>query len=82
MIKKEGEKILKYQDLTIEIECIWVTKPEVIQAIIRTTGKITKSFIKYLSNITGKHEIKALEKAIAGNAHVQRKGLITKLPSR
>jgi Zn-finger protein len=82
VIKKEGEKILKYQDLTIEIECIWVTKTEVIQVIIRTTGNITKSFIKYLSNITGKHEIKALQKAMVGNAHIQRKGLITKLPSR
>jgi hypothetical protein len=47
-----------------------------------TTGKTTKSFIKYLSNITGKHEIKALQKAIVGNAHVQRKVIMTKLPSR
>jgi hypothetical protein len=57
-------------------------KTKVIQVVIRTTGKITKSFIKYLSNITGKHEIKALQKAIVGNAHIQRKVLITKLPSR
>jgi hypothetical protein len=59
VIKKEGEKILKYQRLTIKTECIWSTKTKVIQVIIRN-GKITKSFIKYLSNITGKHEIKAL----------------------
>ena len=78
MIKKEGEKILKYQDLTIEIEC---TKPKVIQ-VIMTTGKITKSFIKYLSNITGKREIKALQKTMVGNAHIPKKVVITRLPSR
>jgi hypothetical protein len=81
VIKKEGEKILKYQGLTIETECIWSTKIKVIQVIIRN-GKITKSFIKYLSNITGKQEIKALQKGIVGNAHIQRKVLITKLPLR
>jgi hypothetical protein len=37
-----------------------------------TTGKTTKSFIKYLSNIMGKHEIKALQKSIVGKAHIQR----------
>jgi hypothetical protein len=82
VIKKEGEKILKYQDLTIEIECIWSTKPKVIQVIIRATGKITKSFIKYLSNKRGKREIKALQKAIVGNAHIPKKVVITRLPSR
>jgi hypothetical protein len=82
VIKKEGEKILKYQDLTTETERIWSTKTKVIQVIIRTTGKIPKSFIKYPSNITGKHEIKALQKAIMGNAHIQRKVLITKRSSR
>ena len=61
--------------------CIWITKTKVIQ-LIKTTGKITKSFIIYLSNITGKHEIKALQKAIVGNTHIQRKVIITKLPSR
>jgi len=47
VIKKEGEKILKYQDLIIEIDGIWSTKRKVIQVII-SNGKITKSFIKYL----------------------------------
>jgi len=30
----------------------------------------------------GKHEIKAPQKAIGGNAHIQRKVLITNFPSR
>jgi hypothetical protein len=38
--------------------------------IIGTTGTISKSFRKYLSNIPGKHEIKDLQKAaILGTTH-------------
>jgi hypothetical protein len=40
----------------------------------RATGTISQSFRKYLSNIPGKHEIKAPQKtAIFGIAHVLRK---------
>ena len=28
VIKKEAEKILKYKDLTIEIQCMWNVKKE------------------------------------------------------
>jgi hypothetical protein len=42
----------------------------VVQVIIGATGTIPKSFRKYLSNITGKHEIKELHRtAILGTAH-------------
>ena len=34
MIKKEGEKILKYKDLTIEIACMLNVKTKVIPVII------------------------------------------------
>ena len=30
-IKQKGEKILKYKDLIIEIQCMWNVKAEVIQ---------------------------------------------------
>jgi hypothetical protein len=44
--------------------------------ITGATGTISKSFRKYLSNIPGKHEIKALQKtAILGTAHVLREVL-------
>jgi len=76
VIKKEAEKILKYKDLTIEIQPMWNVKTKVIPVIIGATGTISRSFRKYVSNIRGKHEIKELQKtAILGTAHVLRKVL-------
>jgi len=60
VIKKEAEKILKYKDLTIEIQHMWNVKTKVIPVIIGVTGTISKSFRKYVSNIPGKHEVKKL----------------------
>jgi len=71
VIKKEAEKILKYKNLTIEIQRMWNTKPKVIPVTIGATGTISKSFRKYVSNIPGKHEVKKLRKtAILGTAHI------------
>jgi len=39
---KEAEKILKYKDLTIEIQCMWNVKTKVIPVIIGATGTISK----------------------------------------
>ena len=76
MTKKEAEKILKYTDPTTEIQRMWNIKTNVIPVIIRATGTISKSFRKYLSNITGKHEIKELQKiAILGTAYILREVL-------
>jgi hypothetical protein len=73
VIKKEAEKILKYKDLTIEIQRLWNVKTNVIPVIIRATGTISKSFRKYLSNVPGNHEVKELQiTAILGTAHVLR----------
>jgi len=74
VIKKEAEKILKYKDLTIEIQRKWNVKTKVIPA----TGTISKSFGKYVSNIPGKHEVKELQKTtiILGIAHTLRKVLM------
>ena len=62
VIKKEAEKILKYKDLTIEIQRRWNVKTKVIPVIIGATGTISKPFRKYVSNIPGKHEVKELQK--------------------
>jgi hypothetical protein len=71
VIKKEAEKILKYKDLTIEIQRMWNVKTKVIPVIISGTGTISKSFRKYVSNIPGNHKIKELQKtAILGTAHI------------
>jgi len=57
VIKKEAEKILKYKDLTIEIQRMWNVKTKVIPVIIGATGTISKSFRKYVRNIPGNHEV-------------------------
>ena len=77
MIKKETEKIVKYENLTIEIQRMWNVYTKVIPVIIGATGTISKSLIKYVSNIPGKHEVKELQKtAILGTAHILRKVLM------
>jgi hypothetical protein len=76
MIKKEAEKILKYKDLTIEIQRMWNVKTKVISVIIGATGTISKSFRKYVSRIPGNHEVRELQKkTILGTAHLLRKVL-------
>jgi len=45
------QKILKYKDLTIEIQRMWNVKTKVIPVIIAATGIISKSFRKYVSNM-------------------------------
>jgi len=76
-LKKKAEKILKYKDLTIEIQYMWNVKAKVIPVIIGATGTISRSFRKYVSNIPGKHEVKALQKTvILGTAQILRKVLL------
>jgi len=84
VIKKEAENILKYKYLTIKIQRMWNLKTKVIPVIIPaipvligTTGTISKSFRKYMSNIPGQHEVKEFQKtAILGTAHILRKVLM------
>jgi hypothetical protein len=40
VIKKEAEKILKYKDLTKEIQRMWNVKTKAIPVIISATGTI------------------------------------------
>ena len=77
VIKKEIEKILKYKDLTIEIQRTWNVKPRVIPVITEATGTISKLFRKYVSNIPGNHQVRGLQKtATLGTAHIHRKVLM------
>jgi len=56
---------------------MWNVKTKVIPVIRGATGTISKSFRKYMNNITGKHEVKELQKtAILGTAHIVRKVLM------
>jgi hypothetical protein len=71
VIKKEAVKILKYNDLIIEIQLMWKVKAKVIPVEIGAPETILKSLRQYLSNITGKHEIKELHTtAILSSAHI------------
>jgi hypothetical protein len=66
VLKKEAKMILKYKDLTKEIQCMWNVKTKVIPVIIKATETIRKS----LSNVLGCNKIKELQKtAILGTAH-------------
>ena len=77
VIKREAEKILKYEDLTIEIHRMWNVKTKMIPVIIGATGTSSKSFRKYVSNIPRKHEVKELQKTvILDTAHILRKELM------
>jgi len=56
---------------------MWNVKTKVMPVITGANGTISKSFRKYVSNITGKHEVKELQKtAILGTAHILRKVLM------
>ena len=76
VIKKEAEKILKYKDLTIEIQRMWKVKTRVIPVITGATETISKSFRKYVSNISGNHAVKEIQKTVKlDTAHILRKML-------
>jgi len=49
-VKKQGaEKILKYKDLTIEIQRMWNVKAKVIPVITGANGAILKSLRLYVT---------------------------------
>jgi len=56
---------------------MWNVKAKVISLVTGATGTISKSLRQYLSNISGKDEIKDLKKTvILGIAHILRKVLM------
>jgi len=77
VIKKEGDKVLKYEDPKTEIQRMWTAKAKAIPTIMRANGTFSKSLRRYLSNIPGKHEVRGLhETAISGTAQILRKVLM------
>jgi hypothetical protein len=73
VIRKHSEKILKYKDLTTEIQRMWNVKTNVMPPIIETTETILKWFNKYLKNTPGKHDMKELRTtATWSTAHILR----------
>jgi len=77
VIKKGAEKILKYKDLTIEIQRKWNVKTQMIPVILGATGTISKSFIREQHIRKTRKQVKELQKtAILGTAHTLRKVLM------
>jgi hypothetical protein len=77
VIKQEAEKILQYKFLTTEIKSMWNVKTKVISVLIGETGTISNSFRKSNSNISGKRDVKEIQKtAILVTAHIIRKVLM------
>ena len=54
VIKNEAEKILKYKDLTIEIQRMWNVKTKMIPVIIGATGTVSLIQKKIREQHTGK----------------------------
>ena len=54
VIKKEAERIVKYEFLITEIQRMRHVKAKVTTVIIGATGTISKSLRQYLSNVPGK----------------------------
>jgi hypothetical protein len=76
-VHKEAEEILKYRDLTTEIQPKLNVKTKIIPVITGATGTISKSFRKYWSNMHGKQDIKDLLKTILlDTAHILQKVLM------
>ena len=77
VIKKEAEKILKYEYLITEIQCMWNVKGKMIPILTGANETISKPLRQYLSNIPEKHEIKELQKtAVMGTGQILRKVLM------
>jgi hypothetical protein len=54
---------------------MWNVKTNVIPVIIGATGTISKTFRKYVSYITGNHEVRLQKTAIFGTVHILQKVL-------
>ena len=76
IVSKEKEKIMKYQQLRIELEKLWNVKFTIVPVVIGALGSFTPNLQQYLNQLPGKHPINPLTKAaLLGSAHILRKVL-------
>jgi hypothetical protein len=66
VVKKEFENILKYKDLTIEIQRMWNVKARVIPVIIGATG----TSLKIIQKIREQHSRKPRSQRTTENSHI------------
>jgi hypothetical protein len=80
VIKKDAERILKYKSIENRNTRYVAREKQVMLLIIGETGATSRSFMKYLSKIPGKHEVKELQKiAMLGTARISRKVLMLEM---
>jgi hypothetical protein len=59
--KESEKKLLKYKNLSIDIQRMWNIKCFVISVIIGATGIVSKSLQKYLETTPGQHSIDSFQ---------------------
>jgi len=75
-VSKEKEKVMKYQQLRIQLEKLWNVKFTIVPVVIGALGSFTSSLLPYLKQLPGKHPINSLTKAaLLGFAHILQKVL-------
>ena len=76
VIKKEEEKIEKYQELGFELGRLWKVKTKVIPIVIGALGAISNRLISYLAEIGAELSFETIQKtALLGTAQILRKTL-------
>uniref|UniRef100_H3AYE9 Reverse transcriptase domain-containing protein n=1 Tax=Latimeria chalumnae TaxID=7897 RepID=H3AYE9_LATCH len=69
--EKEQEKIMKYQDLKMEIEKLWKVRVEMIPVVIGALGEVTKKHKDYIKKIDESIQLEDLQKAaLLGRARI------------
>ena len=73
---KEAEKILKYQDLKIEIERMWRVRGTVVPIVVRALGVDSNAFTSYCALISEDLNVYNIQKSsLLGMSHIIRKVL-------
>ena len=73
---KEQEKVVKYQQLRLELEKLWNVKFTIIPIVVGALGSFTPNLLSNLKQLPGTHIIQPLVKAaLLGSAHIMRKVL-------
>ena len=76
VIKKEEEKIEKYQELGFELGRLWKVKTKVVPIVIGALGAISDRLISYLAEIGAELSFETIQKtALLGTAQILRKNL-------
>ena len=71
IIEKEQEKILKYQDLRIELQKLWNIKFKVVPVVVGLLGSYTTNLLCHLEALPGSHKLdQLLKSALLGSAHI------------